>query len=136
MQAALLAEIHAEAFESGWSEAAFSDLLATPGVCAQGDERGFILTRTTADEAEILTIGVRPSQRRQGLARQLVEQAVVLTASLGAERMFLEVSENNLPAIGLYTDCGFERVGLRKNYYRRADGSAEHAFVMALKFSQ
>ncbi|GAA0380980.1 GNAT family N-acetyltransferase [Brevundimonas terrae] len=129
-----LATIHAEAFEAPWDAAAFAQLLDSTGVSLLGDERSFILTRTIADEAEILTIAVRPSNRRQGLARHLVEQAVVATRVLGAERMFLEVAENNLAAIGLYAACGFEQVGLRKNYYTRADGSSEHARVMVLNF--
>lgn len=136
MDASLLAEIHAEAFDSPWDEAAFAQLLESPGVSVLGDERGFILTRTIADEAEVLTIGVRPCARRQGLARGLIEKAVVVTRALGAERLFLEVAQSNVPAIGLYTACGFEQVGLRKNYYRRADGSTEHALVMVLNFLQ
>ena len=131
-----LADIHAEAFEAPWDKAAFARLLDSAGISLLGDERGFILTRTIADEAEILTLAVRPSCRRQGLARLLVEHAVVVTATLGAERMFLEVAENNAAAIGLYTVCGFEQVGLRKNYYTRTDGSSEHALVMVLNFLQ
>ncbi|MEG1452951.1 ribosomal protein S18-alanine N-acetyltransferase [Brevundimonas sp.] len=131
-----LAAIHAEAFDAPWEKAAFAQLLDSTGVSVLGDERGFILTRTVADEAEILTIGVRPACRRQGLARHLVEQAIVATRILGAQRMFLEVAENNLAAIGLYRACGFEQVGLRKNYYTRTDGSLEHALVMVLNFLQ
>ncbi len=131
-----LSEIHAEAFDTPWDAAAFAQLLDSAGVSVLGDARGFILTRTIADEAEILTIAVRPSCRRQGLARHLVEQAIVVTRAWGAERMFLEVAENNTAAIELYTVCGFEQVGLRKNYYKRADGSSEHALVMVLNFLQ
>lgn len=131
-----LAEIHAEAFEAPWNKAAFAQLMDSTGVLVLGDERGFILTRTIADEAEILTIAVRPSFRRQGLARHLVEQAIVATRVLGGERMFLEVAENNLAAIELYRACGFEPAGLRKNYYTRTDGSLEHALVMVLNFLQ
>lgn len=130
-----LAAIHAEAFEHPWDAEAFRALLDSPGVWLGGDARGFVLIRAIADEAEILTIAVRPSARRQGLGKTLVEKAIVASAAAGAERMFLEVAESNAAAIALYRSCGFEPVGLRKNYYRRADGSSEHAKVMALNFS-
>ena len=130
-----LAAIHAEAFEHPWDAEAFRALLDSAGVWLGGDGRGFVLIRAIADEAEILTIAVRPSARRQGLGKTLVEQAIVASAAAGAERMFLEVAETNTAAIALYRSCGFEPVGLRKNYYRRADGSSEHAKVMALNFS-
>lgn len=136
MEARLLADIHAEAFDTPWDEAAFDNLLTSPGVQVSGDDQGFILTRTVGDEAEILTVAVRPSARRRGLGHKLVQAAIVSCAAWGAERMFLEVAETNVAAIALYSSNGFEQVGLRKNYYKRADGSSEHAKVMVLNFSQ
>ena len=55
-----LASIHAEAFDAPWDAAAFSDLLAQAGVIACVETDGFILIRVVADEAEILTLAVRP----------------------------------------------------------------------------
>jgi len=34
----------------------------------------------------------------------------------------LEVSSNNITAINLYKKYGFQKVGLRKNYYGNYDG--------------
>lgn len=34
----------------------------------------------------------------------------------------LEVNENNLFAIKLYTSLGFETISIRKNYYNDKDG--------------
>ncbi len=130
----LLAEIHAEAFESPWDEAAMASLLDSPGVFVRGDDQGFIMIRVIVDEAEILTVGVRPSARRGGRGRQLVQQAIVESAARGAERMFLEVAESNEAARSLYVSCGFEVVGQRRGYYQRTDGSREDALMMALKF--
>lgn len=136
MTPALLAEIHAEAFVHSWNEAAFQTLLDSPGVYVLGDERGFILIRVIIDEAEILTVGVRPSGRRQGLGRSLVQAAIVEAAGRGAERMFLEVAQSNDAAQQLYLGCGFENAGRRKNYYQLTDGSFEDAIMMVLNFSQ
>ena len=46
--------------------------------------------------------------------------------ALGARQSLLEVRVSNAPAIALYEKFGYERYGVRKNYY--ADG--EDAFVM------
>lgn len=131
-----LATIHAEAFDAPWDEASLSALLASPGVFAVEDADGFILIRVVADEAEILTLAVRPAARRGGLGRRLVEAAVVRTAALGAERVFLEVAEDNAAARALYARTGFVEAGRRRGYYARTDGSREDALVLTLNFSR
>lgn len=127
-----LAALHAEAFDAPWSETAFSDLLAAPGVAVEVDADGFILTQTAADEAEILTLAVRPSARRRGLGRRLVEAAVARARLDGVERLFLEVAVGNAPARALYAACGFDEVGRRPGYYARAGGRREDALILAL----
>jgi len=74
--AGLLAALHAKAFDGGeiWDADAFETLLAGPGVDAiiavRGEAPlGFILMRTIADEAEMLTLAVLPSARRSGIGR-------------------------------------------------------------------
>ena len=72
-EATRLAAIHAEAFDrpgdTPWSAAAFADLLIQAGVFAVEAADGFILMRAVADEAEILTLAVRPAGRRRGAGR-------------------------------------------------------------------
>ncbi|MFS0741513.1 ribosomal protein S18-alanine N-acetyltransferase [Brevundimonas sp. 3P9-tot-E] len=129
-----LAAIHAEAFAASWDEAALTELLAAPGVFAVAEEDGFILIRVVVDEAEILTLAVRPSARRAGLGVRLIEAAVVRAAALGAERMFLEVAEGNVAARALYARSGFVEMGRRRGYYSHADGSGEDALTLVLNF--
>ena len=131
-----LAALHASAFPAPWSAAVFADLLVQPGVFAVVEADGFILMRAVLDEAEILTLAVRPSSRRGGLGRRLVDAAVVRAAALGAERMFLEVAEDNVAARALYARAGFIEAGRRRGYYARADGSREDALVLTLNFSR
>ncbi|MFN6953353.1 MAG: ribosomal-protein-alanine acetyltransferase, partial [Acetobacteraceae bacterium] len=66
-QAALLADIHAAAFPpaEAWDAAAIAALLAAPGTAALRLGRdGMAMLRVAADEAEILTLAVRPGARR------------------------------------------------------------------------
>jgi len=133
---ARLAAIHAEAFAAPWDQTALSELLASPGVFAVAEDDGFILIRVVVDEAEILTLAVRPSARRAGLGARLVEAAVVRAAALGAERMFLEVAEGNAAARALYARSGFVEMGRRRGYYSHVDGRREDALTLVLKFSR
>ena len=132
---AVLAAIHAEAFDAPWDAAAFRDLLAQPGVIVRDEAEGFILIRVVADEAEILTLAVRPQARRRGVAARVTTEAAAAAKALGATRLFLEVAEDNPGARALYAALGFEPAGRRRGYYARKDGPAADALILALKFT-
>jgi len=127
---ARLAQLHAASFAVPWTEGAFGELLATPGTFAFALEDGFIVVRAAADEAEILTLAVRPVCRRQGLGTMLVHAAAAHTHQLGSGRLFLEVAVSNLPAAKLYQRLGFHEVGRRKAYYAVAPGKYEDALIL------
>lgn len=132
---AALAALHAEAFDRPWDEAALAELLSSPGVFLAAEADGFLLGRAIADEAEILTLAVRPTARRAGLGGRLVEAAVVQAAARGATRLFLEVAEGNAAARALYLRAGFSEAGRRRGYYAHADGSREDALTLVLNFA-
>ncbi|MGE5502604.1 MAG: GNAT family N-acetyltransferase [Ignavibacteriales bacterium] len=131
--AALLAEMHETAFEAAWGEEEIAALLTGPGgfavIAEEEGPEGFILCRAIGGEAEVLTLAVKPQARQRGLGRGLVEAAAGLATQAGAEAMFLEVAEDNAPAIGLYQTAGFRLAGRRPGYYRRGD-EATDALVM------
>ena len=129
-----LARTHASAFEAPWPPEAFAGLLNSPGVFAlaavDGQPVALILMRAIAGEAEVLTLAVEPSHRRQGLARSLLHAGLELVAAQGAEAAFLEVAADNPAALGLYHAMGFVKAGHRGGYYKRADGPAVDALVL------
>ena len=131
----VLAALHAEAFDVPWSASAFADLLTQPGMLLQADNDGFILVRVAADEAEILTLAVRPAKRRMGVGSRLVEAVAARAIVLGATRLFLEVAEDNPGAGALYAALGFEAAGRRPRYYARPNGSAVDALLLVLNLS-
>jgi ribosomal-protein-alanine N-acetyltransferase len=119
-----LAALHEAAFEAGerWDAAAIGVLLAMPGAFGLHiPGAGFVLARVAADEAEILTLAVIPTARRQGHAGALLAGAMAAALLRGAGTMFLEVSDRNAAARGLYAQAGFAEAGRRRRYY--ADGS-------------
>jgi tRNA threonylcarbamoyl adenosine modification protein YeaZ/ribosomal-protein-alanine acetyltransferase len=133
--AKLLAEIHGESFEARWSETAFSEMLAVPGtsaiiVSSQNTPMGFVLFRKAADEAEILTICTRPAFRQKGHGKLLMQHLETLLKSGDVKSLFIEVAVSNKAALALYASCGFEKAGMRKNYYERHGGKREDALIM------
>jgi ribosomal-protein-alanine N-acetyltransferase len=131
-----MASAHAQAFDTPWDEMDFEDLLDGPGifgfVVRAEDPAGVLICRTVAGEAEILTVGVAPWARRQGVGKALMVAAIGVARGVGATQMFLEVDVDNAAAVGLYERLGFARAGLRKGYYDRGSKGRADALVMRL----
>ena len=135
--AADLARIHASGFYRGWPAQDFTDFLADPAntpiyIACDARRRiaGFALIRVVADEAELLTIAVDPKWRGKKIGQALLRAVFADLMMSPVRRMFLEVDEQNLPAVKLYTREGFGEISRRKGYYPRPDGSAATALVM------
>ena len=84
-------------------------------------ENGFIVYRTVADEAEIITIGVNPEMRRNGIASAMIGIIENDIKNQGVKKIFLEVAANNEAAQKLYENTGFKVVGTRPKYYDGID---------------
>jgi ribosomal-protein-alanine N-acetyltransferase len=132
---AACALLHATSFAHPWSVHEFDALLTDSACSGDGIEAksglaGFILSRSALDEAEILTIVVDPSARRQSCGQRLLASHLSRVAGLGVTSLFLEVDEANAPALALYRRHGFIEKGMRKGYYAKPDGTRAHALVM------
>lgn len=132
MTPAALADLHSRAFTTPrpWSAAEISALLAGNGVFWLGHARGFVMGRAVAGEAEVLTLAVAPDQRRQGVARGLMQGFEHAAQAAGAETAFLEVAANNDAAIALYLSLGYAQAGRRKGYFETPHGTRIDALVM------
>jgi ribosomal-protein-alanine N-acetyltransferase len=135
------AGLHGEAFqalgERGWTRQDLAELLASPGVggfLLDDAESciGLAICRIVLDEAELLTIAVRPAHRRTGAGRALLQAVIERARGAGARRLFLEVGADNPAARALYAAVGFQPVGGRRAYYRRGHAPAADAIVMRL----
>jgi ribosomal-protein-alanine N-acetyltransferase len=138
---AALAGIHAACFpDEAWDSGALATVLAMAGTAGQvaGSDAagicGFLITQCLGEDAEILTLGVAPAHRRQGIARVLLVDFFARARAVGATRVVLEVAADNPPALALYQSLGFARLGTRPNYYRRAAGPAMDAWRLGLDF--
>ncbi|KAG1650047.1 Ferric uptake regulation protein [Nymphon striatum] len=140
-----MADIHATTFKPAWTDGEFADLLNNDNIGGialveqasnGGAMVGFALIREAADEAEVLTIAVKPNWQKQGVGRRLMDIALSNLDLNGIETLFLEVDSNNKNATALYQRIGFEQVAIRKNYYSLEDGVKSNALVMRHKVSE
>jgi ribosomal-protein-alanine N-acetyltransferase len=134
-----LAQLHAACFaDDAWSSSALATLLAMPGVDGRFSEQNdgmpfaMVLDQCLGPDAEILTIAVAPSWRRQGVARRLLADLAIRATMHGARQLFLEVAADNVAALALYRQAGFQQLGIRRDYYRRASGIAVDAWRLCL----
>ena len=86
-----------------------------------------VLDRRVKGEAELHNIAVNPCYRGKGLSSLLMDKMISDCSLYGVSVIFLEVRENNAPAIGLYNKYGFTEIGKRKNYYKNP---TENAIIM------
>jgi tRNA threonylcarbamoyl adenosine modification protein YeaZ/ribosomal-protein-alanine acetyltransferase len=130
-----LATIHHQCFPVGWSEQDLKAMLAVSGtqgalIETAGQVSGFIIFRSILGESEIITLAVLPSQRGQGLGKNLLQAAIAAVRDQAVTRFFLEVNETNAPALALYRSSGFAEAGRRKDYYETPAGRQD-AILMA-----
>ena len=123
-----LAELERLCFpQDCWSEKAVRDTLERSDIVygadftQDGQPIGYFVGAVSLDEAELYRIGVLPEFRGRGHSKHIME-AFLDSLPQKTERVFLEVRESNLPAVGLYKRYGFEDVGVRKRYYGSEDG--------------
>ena len=133
----LLASIHRQCFPHYWNPEAFNNFFSVSGthalVVGDSHPQAMMVFRVQYEQADIITIGVLPGFRRQGIARMLVEETMKSVRAMGAKQLFLDVEDGNVAAIELYKGFGFYQINRRKLYYRQKDGSYMDALVMMRK---
>lgn len=134
-------EIEKQCFSLPWSEKSFEDSLTREDtiflVCETvGDVgesvvpdcvAGYMGLYLSFDEASVTNVAVSPCFRKKGYGEALVTAAKEFAKESGAECIFLEVRESNVPAISLYKKQGFEELGIRKKFYEHP---VEDAIIM------
>ncbi len=117
-----MAEIEKEAFDAPWSERMFIPEVESPDatyvVGTRGDEvvcyGGF---HKVLDEAHITNIAVKKESRGKGIGKFLMSELLFRAKLNGVSSVYLEVRDNNIPAIQMYKSFGFTEIGVRKRYY-------------------
>lgn len=95
---------------------------------AGGSPLGVVLVARRGWTSRIAAMGLAPEARGQGLGRRLLGAAVEEARARGERAVYLEVIEQNTPAVRLYTSFGFRAlrrlVGYRKERPSEGTGAA------------
>lgn len=121
-------------FSEPWSEKSLRESLANPRyriltAKAEGRLIGYVSTFLVADEMNIANVAVDSEFRRQGVGKCLMDSAVILAKQNRMTTIYLEVRKSNEAAQELYRKVGFERGGVRKNFY---DHPKEDGLIMRM----
>ncbi|RCL00251.1 MAG: ribosomal-protein-alanine N-acetyltransferase [Candidatus Tokpelaia sp. JSC188] len=93
---------------------------------------GFVLARTVADEAEILSIAVDIDYRGYGISYVLMNVLLDYLYQKQIKMLFLEVDEFNKRARTLYKHFDCKVIGRRRGYYKSQSGHSD-ALILSRK---
>lgn len=152
-----MVQLHFACFDVPWTAAAFEQMMQLPTTLSLGvyiiNEKeeseyaainsnlppqtpmglfvGFIMVSILSGaEAEILTLCVHPQYQRRGIARYLLQEFMESLYHFNCTHCYLDVAENNDPAIQLYKKFGFSIKGTRSNYYKNSKGEVLSSLLM------
>ena len=134
-----VADLERMCFSDPWSRRMLMDHLenqCAATVVAQGEDGtvlGYAGLLVVLDEGSITNVAVRPTYRRQGIARELLLVFLRFGEANHLAFLTLEVRAGNTAAIALYKSLGFQTVGRRKNYYEHP---REDAVLMTRYFQK
>ncbi len=132
-----------QCFPSPWSRTQIEGELSHPcalvyGAFQEEDGQanqlvGWSCLHFLAPEAELFKIAVWPQWQRKGIATALMDHIMYICREQSCSTLFLEVREQNLPAIALYKAAGFAQIALRKSYY---SSPKDNAVIMRKEIDQ
>lgn len=133
-----VAEIEKMCFSKPWSENSFKNAL-------NDSDSKFFVARLDSDivgfsgmyiaagaEGYVYNIAVNPLFRKKGIGTILTKKLIDYAKEKNLEFLSLEVRKSNNSAISVYEKCGFEKIGIRKNFY---ESPVEDALIMTFYFS-
>lgn len=90
---------------------------------------GYAVCMRVIDEVHLLNLSIAGARQGQGYGARLLRFLMDLYGASGSRQILLEVRPSNAPALNLYRQFGFRKIGVRRNYYPAHDGR-EDAWVM------
>lgn len=118
-----------------WTPGNFRDSLGAGYHCSaclrNGELIGYAVVMLASDEAHLLNLSIAAACQRQGCGSELLRRLCEVARKQGARLIYLEVRPSNAAGLRLYERHGFERVGLRREYYP-APAGREDALILGL----
>jgi ribosomal-protein-alanine N-acetyltransferase len=129
-------QVESEIYPFPWTHGNFADALAArySAWVLRGAERrlqAYAIVMPVLDEAHLLNLSVARGHQGAGLGFRTLRWVSEVARDYGARSLLLEVRPSNAPALRLYDRYGFQRIGLRRDYYP-AHAGREDAIVMRI----
>lgn len=116
-----------------WTRGMFIDSLAAGHegwLMMQNDEViAYAIVMQVMDEIHLLDIGVAKRWQKRGFGIKIFNKIIMINKERGMHKLLLEVRRSNAAALALYRNTGCREIGVRRGYYKTADGR-EDAIVM------
>ena len=97
----------------------------------EGRQVGHVAVEESVPGVLGLGMAILPEARGHGGGRALIEAVQDHARACQAHKISLEVWIDNARAIALYAAAGFDVEGLRRDHYRRRDGTLRSTLIMA-----
>ena len=128
-----IAQMEAKYIECPWSQSVLLESFEqSEYVFLKAEEDGVLVgygsVQIVFDEGNINNIAVDENFRNRGIASGILSNIIENSKQRGVSTLFLEVNEHNAGAIALYEKFNFEKIAVRKNYYKSGN-----AIIMSLK---
>jgi ribosomal-protein-alanine N-acetyltransferase len=107
-------------YEKKWSRKDFITFISNQEnifILSHPKPVGYLKARVTRDEIEIISILIDKEFRKTGIGKSLLNELLNIALKKKVQKIFLEVSVENIIAINLYKKFNFVKVGKRKHYY-------------------
>jgi len=97
-------------------------------------EYGFSILKkmSLARKGHVVSFAVLEEYRGKGIGKKLVEQSIEGMKIKKCNESYLEVRTDNIPAIKLYENLGFNRIATLNTYYK----DSRNAFLMSAKLNR
>ena len=69
------------------------------------------------DVSELMAIAVEPEKQKMGIGTMLIREMEKKAAEIKIKRVFLHTAVENLPAQRLFSECGYQKGGIKSGFY-------------------
>jgi len=128
-------QVEQTAHISPWARLSFEESLTKGNICrvivSKKGICAYHVISQIMDELHVLNIACAPRVQGFGLGHRLMQDIIEIAQARELSKIFLEVRASNAIAQSLYHKWGFEKISIRKQYYRASQeaGKREDAWV-------
>lgn len=132
-----LMRVEESVYAKPWSRGNFLDAIKHDNWCQllmnDGRLSGYFVAMMGFQEVHLLNLTVAPDFQKKGLGLHMLECLLMMSRTVNAQWIWLEVRVSNLRALSVYERFGFKKVGERKNYYPLTNHQREDAIIMSFR---